>query len=247
MKWIRSFIVSVSMYTRVRIISKFDKVPDMRAVIFNLSIIGLFIGLLWFLLYKALMIINIQPVMSAVILSVFPHWMSAFLHLEGYIDAGKKILSDRRQMVGTPNVIGNIYAIVYFIFYFATTYLFIVDNVNPLYLIVLPVLSRELALMGIYLMPALSITKTEDYGKSEHKQYTIILMIMFLSTAIIAVLISMVYGILMVMCMLIAFFWSYRRANDSCGVSGETLNYTLCITEIVGLFSITFINLSLFK
>ncbi|HNX64930.1 MAG TPA: adenosylcobinamide-GDP ribazoletransferase [Oscillospiraceae bacterium] len=244
MKGLSAFLASLAMYTRIPVPYKKKKNEDPQKIIFNLAFIGIPIGLIWFALLKVLSLINAPLIISAALLTVFPHWMSNFLHLEGFMDSSVMLIS-KKNSYNSGEHSKNLNAIsvsVYLILYFSGIYSFLNTAQNPFLLIFMPILSRELAVILIFFFPAMSSERTRVYWESKHTEYTIVLMLLFFVTAVICITIIGIKGTVLAASMLISFILSAKLSKSVNGITGDTMNYSLCVSEVFGLISVVLIN-----
>ncbi len=244
MKGLSAFWASLAMYTRIPVPYKKNKNEDPQKIIFNLAFIGIPIGLIWFTLFKVLSLIDAPLVISAGLLTVFPHWMSNFLHLEGFMDSSVMLIS-KKNSYNSEEHSKNLNAVsvsVYLILYFSGIYSFLNTAQNPFLLIFMPILSRELAVILIFFFPAMSSERTRVYWESKHTEYTIVLMLLFFVTAVICITIIGIKGTVLAASMLISFILSAKLSKSVNGITGDTMNYSLCVSEVFGLMSVVLIN-----
>ncbi|MGI6730479.1 MAG: adenosylcobinamide-GDP ribazoletransferase [Anaerovoracaceae bacterium] len=70
-----------------------EKARDLMLVFFPL--VGLVIGILWYVLYLILQLLNFPIELSAAIMTVYPFLATGFIHLDGFMDTSDAILSRR--------------------------------------------------------------------------------------------------------------------------------------------------------
>lgn len=155
-------------------------------------ILGLVIGILWYLFYVVLSILHIATPLIAALMTAYPFIVSGFIHLDGYMDCNDAILSRReleeRQRILKDSHVGAfavITAILLFMVFFAAMWSAIDNEVSLWGLIVAPVLARAMSARAIMSHRPLSTSQYDkSYNKEENGKYKWILSGIWLAAAL---------------------------------------------------------------
>ena len=240
MHGIKAFFTSLGMYTRLPIKPKSFKETSSQSLLLNLVIVGGLIGVLWWLFYDFIIGFNISKVVLSAIVMLFPYWITGYLHLDGYMDVSALILSRRGGYTNNErhNAFGMIALAVLFVINYASIYHFIDIKDTSILLIFIPIISRELTVLMIFLFPALSGSDYEVYKNSKKSEFTVILMILFVITIVFCITLAGIRGSILIVAMLCSFLFSIISAKENCGMSGDTAGYALTISEVIGLLAL---------
>ena len=242
---IKAFFISLGVYTRFPLKFKnFDDVPPQRLLI-NLISVGAIIGILWKLLYDLLFYFELPAIALAPILMIFPFWLSGYLHLEAFMESSARIYSQKLgyDKSETRGIFGVVALAVLFIFGFSGAYQFTGAGNPSALLIFIPLFSRELTVLMIFLFPALSGNEYESQMHPRKGENTLSLMIIFVVTVVLCITLTGIKGSVLITAMLFAFLVSAISAKASVGITGDTAGYALTISETAGLFALAVFKL----
>lgn len=207
-------------------------------------LIGLIVGIIWYVVYKFLVFINASTILISAITMITPFIITGMLHLDGYMDVCDALLSRRDKkekirILKDPNTgaFSVIALVMLCIVNFASMYTIVDNKSNIIALVLIPIISRSL--MGFFLLT--KETMVESSLGSYFKKGTgltdkILLMVLIIIPSIILIIILglKALGISLAMICITTFF-----VNNSCeelgGMSGDTAGYGLVIAESIGV------------
>ncbi len=162
LKFLNGLIMAFTMYTIVPMPYKKWEEKNFPYILVSLPFIGLFIGLLWYVI--SLMLFDLKKEIVYVIVMFFPLALTGFIHIDGYMDTcdaifsraplekKKQILKDPR--VGAFAVIGLVF--LFFIFYSSLSEILKKDISYLKTFIFIPVFSRCMTVLFIIKTKAMS-------------------------------------------------------------------------------------------
>lgn len=250
MKYIRSFLMAVSMFSVIPAPRyKWDE-KNTRHILKFYPAVGLIIGILWFALYNILKYFNINIVLISAILLIFPIFITGMLHLDGYMDICDAILSrrDREEKLrilkdSCTGAFSVISVIILLIIEFASIYTILSDNKNVLFLLFIPIISRSFMALMILIKKEIKEstlvkifkTKTNSFDRGLQVIILIVLLIILFFTM------GILYdGILIIMC-LAMLYKTDRNIKELGGINGDVAGYGLIIGEATGLLLLALI------
>ncbi len=238
MNLISSMLTAFTMYTRINFPHKDFAKTDSRYLIMGMIPVGFFIGVIWWFVYSLLAVFDIPAMVLAAVMSVFPHWFSGYIHLEGYMDMSAEIIARQRgQGNDGKNSLNVISLAVLMLIQFAAFYQFVTTSQEPLMLLFVPIFSRELAAMLIFMMPTFMGNGTSK----SIAECTIILVLLILATVIACIVTIGMRGALLIISMLIGFILPSVVAMRSKLPGGDTAGYSLTLSETIGFVALAII------
>ena len=236
MRVIHAVIKALNTFTRVNIRIKNKDEADGQLFLINLITAGLLTGFLWALIYQLLIKISAPVIITAALISAFPLWFTRYIHLEGFADTSSDILSIKGGYDREKNKIyGFISISVMLILSFAGAYTFVENMGSPLLLFFLPILSRELAVISVFLFPALPDEEAKYYHSSVKMDYVVILLILLIATIILPLTICGISGSALVFGASVSFILATVHVRKALGLSGDSTGYGITISEVFGM------------
>ncbi|MBR2028328.1 MAG: adenosylcobinamide-GDP ribazoletransferase [Oscillospiraceae bacterium] len=203
-----------------------------------LPFIGAEIGLLWFVMAKLCLFLNIPIFLTAFILAVYPFVISGYIHLDGFMDVTDAVksyrnLEKRRDIlkdshVGAFAVIG---CIILFIGQFAVFASMKLTNAAAL--VFIPIVSR--CCSSLVLNTFKKISESQYVGVSKSKGQIVVLTAQLL---LILVLSFIVCGkkAIAVLAVIAGYALALSKAYKSLeGVNGDVAGYALTTSEFCGV------------
>ncbi len=149
--------------------------------------VGLVVGLLWFVLAVLLLRFNIPSLLSGFILTAYIYGITGFLHLDGFMDCRDAIMSRRsmeeKQRILKDSHVGafaviSLVILIFGMFAASTAYMSLVNGIaesssgSPswmylLPLIVIPVMSRHEAGLGVLRYKAMKTSQYAEFDESK--------------------------------------------------------------------------------
>lgn len=92
-RFLNGLIMAFTMYTTIPMPKNKWEEKNFPFILVNLPTIGVFIGILWYVIALVLRKINLNQEISTVILMLFPLILTGFIHIDGYMDTCDAIFS----------------------------------------------------------------------------------------------------------------------------------------------------------
>ena len=247
MKFIKGFYMSLGMFTGIPLPFHIWDQKYMPHMVASIPLVGLVVGVLWYLLMLLLTFLGLPTLLSAVFVLCAPFFIAGFIHLDGYMDTSDALLSyrpleDRLRILKDPNVgaFAVVMLVLLFFLQFAAVYTVLENGRYLALLIAIPTISR-----------CCSALSTFTLRHGSHSNYTTMLpqnlghsykVFVFAIAAIVAVA-SFIYagalGLITIGLVIVGFAWSMRKVYKTFeGVSGDLLGYSLVIGELCGLIGL---------
>lgn len=240
MAYIRTFFVSLGMYTRFPLKLKSKGEVSSRQLLIYLIAAGGIVGLLWKFLCDGMFFLGLPAVILSAVLGLFPYWVTGYLHLESFMETSAVILSGRQGYgkAERHGAFGVIALVVLFLLNFAGMYCFVEERRSSYLLLFIPLISRELTVLTLFLFPALSGEKYPGSDDPRKGQTTALLMLLFVLSALACVTLTGISGSLLITAMIAGFLISAFSAKAHAGLTGDTAGYALTLSETVGLLAL---------
>lgn len=200
--------------------------------------IGAEIGIIWFLLAKLCLFLNLPLFLTAFILAVYPFVISGYIHLDGFMDVTDSVksyrsLEKRREIlkdsrVGAFAVIGCIILFIGQFAVFASMKL-----INATALVFIPIVSRCCSSLALNTFK--KISESQYVGVAKNKGQIVVLTAQLL---LILVLSFVVCGkkAITVLAVIAGYALALSKAYKSLeGVNGDVAGYALTISEFCGV------------
>ena len=247
MRYLKACLMSMTMFCAIPLpFHKWD--DDLRPLMTAcLPIVGLEIGLVWaaltYILFQLVGFGWFPKTLAAGVFVVYPHIITGFLHLDGFMDVvdaikSQRDLAERRKILKDSNVgaFAVISVCILFVLAYSAASSLTFKDENIVVLIFIPILSRCLSALVVTLMPPM---RDSQFAGKYRKGIT---MGHIIFPAVIA-LIVMVLGI--VFCkfyvfVLVAVFLGYLGALMKAyinlkGMNGDIAGFALTIAEFSGI------------
>ena len=237
-QYFNAFIMCQSMFCAIPCPMKiWDENARDKQLLF-LPFIGAEIGLLWFVMAKLCLFLNIPIFLTAFILAVYPFVISGYIHLDGFMDVTDAVksyrsLEKRREIlkdsrVGAFAVIG---CIILFIGQFAV--FASMELTNTVALVFIPIVSRCCSSLALNTFK--KISESQYVGVAKNKGQIVVLTSQLL---LILVLSFVVCGkkAIAVLAVIAGYAMALSKAYKSLeGVNGDVAGYALTISEFCGV------------
>lgn len=238
--YLKGFLMAMGMFTSIPI--RYHNWDDDGAkhMLFFYPLIGFVIGVLWFLLFKVLVIFNLPLVIMTAILMLFPYFITGFLHLDGFMDLCDAMLS-RRDKEEKLRILKDshtgAFAVISLACLFVLTYsgtnALIEKNQLILSLIFIPAISRSFMSIMMLFNKSMEQSSLVKYFKQNVSRVDKILSVIFL--CIIIGLFAFLFGfssfIASLVVLLIVFYLMRKAIKELGGISGDIAGYGLVICE----------------
>lgn len=237
-QYFNAFIMCQSMFCAIPCPMKIwdENARDKQLLFF--PFIGAEIGIIWFLLAKLCLFLNLPHFLTAFILAVYPFVISGYIHLDGFMDVTDAVksyrsLEKRREIlkdsrVGAFAVIG---CIILFIGQFAV--FASMELTNAAALVFIPIVSRCCSSFALNTFK--KISESQYAGVANNKGQIVVLTAQLL---LILVLSFIVCGkkAIAVLAVIAGYALALSKAYKSLeGVNGDVAGYALTISEFCGV------------
>lgn len=157
----------------------------------QLPVIGLLTGLLWYGIAILLQWLELPIMITAVLLTVYPFFVSGFIHLDGFMDCCDAVFSrapleKRRQILKDSRVgaFAVIWLCVLFMLFFAGIYSWTEKQFDDIVLLaVIPVISRAIGAACVLTKNKISVSQYENLEKSAVGNFVFIIVFAAATTA----------------------------------------------------------------
>ena len=212
-------------------------------------LIGLIIGLLWYLSYVLLHKLQLSLMLLSSIMLVIPFLLTGFLHLDGFMDVCDALLSRRPKedklrilkdsTVGAFSVIS---LVLLLIMEFAAIYSILNKKLDMSIIILIPVVSRCLV---AYFMITRDMISESYLGKlfkeGTGKIDKVLLITIYCAVLTISFIIAGVIGGIVVLGMAAIGLVLIMKTNKELGgINGDVAGYILVLSEFIGLLILAF-------
>ena len=233
--YINAFFMCQSMFCSIPAPQIWDEKARDRMLLF-LPVVGLELGVLWFVLGWLCRLLALPGLMNAVVLSAFPWFATGFLHLDGFMDVTDAVkscrsLERRREIlkdshVGSFAVIGIVLLILTQFACFAS----VSEDADLKILIFVPAVSRCCSALAVTGLPAMSTSQYADRQKPKSHLLVPAVLATVLLTA--GFLLCGKYGFVL-LAVLAGYGIALRKGYKSLeGMNGDIAGYALTISEL---------------
>ena len=235
--------MAISMFTVIPLPKYIWEEKSAKYIMRIYPLIGLIVGCLWYGVYYLLQLVGCQVVLSSAILLAVPYLLTGFLHLDGFMDVSDALLSRRPKeekirilkdsTVGAFSVISLALVLI---IEFAAIYTVLVDGKNPLYFLIIPIVSRSI--VGYFMITKDSIG--ESYFGKLFKEGTgiidkVILVGVYLVMILLSYSISISHLIMVILMGIVGVLLVKNCEKELGGINGDVAGYVLVISELVGI------------
>lgn len=209
--------------------------------------IGGIIGILWYLIFLILAKLEVSAMLSSGILLAIPFILTGFLHLDGFMDVCDALLSRRSKEEkirilkdSTVGAFAVISLVLLFIIEFSAINTIVAEGKNPLFLIIIPIVSRAIAAYSLISMDTIG----ESYLGKLFKEGTgkldkIILAGIYVIGLIASYYILQIKGVFIMLAMgILSVILLINAEKQLGGVNGDVAGYILVLSEFVGIIAL---------
>ena len=240
-QYFNAFFMCQSMFCAIPCPMKIwdEKARDKQLMFF--PFIGFEIGVIWFVVAKLCVLLNIPQFIGAFVLAVLPFVVSGYIHLDGFMDVTDAVksyrsLEKRREILKDSRVgaFAVISCIILFIGQFAV--FCSMDLSKSTALVFIPAVSRMCSVMALNTMKKISESQYVDVTKN--KGQIIFIALLFVVTAVVSYLVCGKYA-LAVAAVVAGYAFALSKAYKSLeGVNGDVAGYALTISEFCGVLAL---------
>lgn len=236
-KYFTAFQMTQSMFCSLPFpCRKWDEACRPYMMIF-LPVIGLEIGILWFLLDVLLRHFEISEYIYGLVMCGWPYIATAFMHLDGFMDVTDAVGSwrdlEKRRLILKDSHVGS-FAVIWCIFLILagfSMFTALPSEADRWCLLLVPVVSRccsALSVMHLKPMSTSQYAQTTTYPKA----HTVLLLIILGGNVLGGFIFLGIYGFVFVI-ELAGYAFTLRKSYHSLqGMNGDISGYCLCIGEL---------------
>ncbi len=204
-----------------------------------LPALGFLMGALWYGLAELLLWLCIPQMMSAALLTVYPFFISGFMHLDGYMDCCDAIFSraplEKKKQILKDSRVGAfavIWVIVLFLMFFASMYSLVEAGASYMeFLIAVPVISRTVGAVCILAGRRIEVSQYESLERGSGKQIIFIAVFAVLISAACTAVTDIQVLVPLVLCAAAGIISCMRASGSLGGVSGDIAGYSIVWAE----------------
>ena len=251
LKYIKGFYMSLGMFCAIPLPYHFWDERYTSLMVASIPLIGIIIGVLWWLTAVLLMGFGTPLMMTAAILTLVPFFIAGFIHLDGYMDTSDALLSyrpleDKLRILKDPHVgsFAVVMLAILFLLQFAAMYTIAESGRFMALLIIISVISRccsALSILVLRHMPQSNYVSmlAQNIGVS-HKVFVIFVAVAAVSFSF---LFARSFGFIVSTAVILGHAGAMTKAFKAFkGISGDLLGYSLIIGELCGLIALAFLQ-----
>lgn len=255
MSVIKSLVIAFSMYSKVPVPHLELEEKDMRYVMGFFPLVGVVIGLVMYVLYKAAYYMHVPDICTSLILMVMPVIITGGIHLDGYMDTcdarnsygdrEKKLVILKDSHIGAFAVIR---LLAYYVVFFAFTYCIVCNGHDRAVMmwVFTFYLSRIVSgYAAVNLKGARSKGMLHTFTSTADRKYVnIMLSVQLVLCFVAAGLINIIQAVVMyVVAGAVFLYYRYMAYKEFGGVTGDLAGYLLCISELCMTIAIGIMSL----
>ncbi len=241
-RYFHAFLMTQSMFCAIPFPSKVWDEKARPLMLLFLPIVGLEIGLIWYLLGLLCRNFELPGMITGLILFAFPYLVTGFMHLDGFMDVTDAVRSwrdlEKRQQilkdshVGAFSVIGLVFVLIAGFVLMSS----IKQEVDLRILILVPTVSRcGSALAVTMLRPMTSSQYAGTFREDIPKSHPWILSVMLIAAVTAGFILCNRYGLVLLGGM-IGYIVALRRGFGNLGgMNGDIAGYALVISELCSM------------
>lgn len=233
-----AFMMTQTMFCALPFPCKVWEEKARNKMLLFLPVVGIEIGLLWWLLDWILGYLGMPALVTGVILCAFPYLMTGFIHLDGFLDVTDAIcswrdLEERRRILKDSHV--GSFAVIWCVFLLLAGFaLFssIPEGADSRCLVLVPVISRCCSALAVQQLKPMNTSQYAKGQQAAQKWHTIALVIIGICCIAVGFVCFGKYGFVPVGGLagyLLALRRSYRSLE---GMNGDISGYCLTISEL---------------
>ena len=247
MRYLKGFYMSLGMFCRIPLPFHIWDEKYAALMISAFPLVGLVIGVLWWLVGVLLIALGIPLILTGAFLALTPFLIAGFIHLDGYMDTSDALLScrqleDKLRILKDPRV--GAFAVIMFgillLLQFTAMYTVAEYGRYLVLLVSISVVSRSCSTLSIFTLRSIP---QSDYGPMLTQNIGISHKLFVIAVAIITTALSFLYagawGLIVIVAVIVGYVCAIAHAYRGFkGISGDLLGYALIIGELCGLIAL---------
>lgn len=210
--------------------------------------VGLVIGVLWMAIFWLVVYLQLPPILISFIMLFYIFAVCGFMHMDGFMDCNDAILSRRpleeRQRILKDSTVGA-FAVVTVAFLLLAWFAAMQEaiyHITYVDLLLLPVISRGFSGMSVLTYKPIGHSQyVEDYkepGRGKYRAAVAIQMLIVIGIVVFLggnIVKTLSCAAVIAVTALIACAYARKQLG---GMSGDIAGYTICISELAGIFAL---------
>lgn len=247
MRLFRSFIIALSMYSKIPVPTLSWEKRDMEYIFCFFPVIGAVAGALTLLWIKIAVFFEISTVLTAAVCVLLPVLVTGGIHIDGFCDTSDALASgrDREKMLEIlkdPNVgaFAVIRCICYFLLLFALWYQALTDEINIFIPSLIYILSRALSGMAaVTRKNARGSGMLAAFSDSAARGVVISVTVLWLLLCAVLLLLAEIQaGLVVLSAAGLTYLYYYLMSERKFGgITGDLAGWFLCVCELVCLLA----------
>lgn len=245
-RYIKGFYMALGMFQSIPLPVQIWDDECMNLMMPCFPLVGALVGVLWWGLARILIMLELNLMLAAAVITVFPFIITGFLHLDGFMDTSDAMLSrrpleDKLRILKDPHTgaFAVISVAVLFAMWFSSCYTIIENSDNIILLIFISVVSRCCSAFAILSVKAMPQSGYANMFKANTKiSHRVFIVITAAAAIVLSFIFAGVMGIITVSAVILgyaaAMAYSYRQFN---GISGDLAGFSMVIGELSGIFA----------
>ncbi|MCE5196793.1 MAG: adenosylcobinamide-GDP ribazoletransferase [Negativicutes bacterium] len=241
----QAWLMNLGMFTNLPFLKNVWQEDAAVYVLRLLPLTGLLLGGLWWLLYRALLLLSLPLPLQAVLMALFPWFSSGFLHLDGFMDTSDALLSRRDRaeqlrILKDPHT--GAFAVIslacLFSFQLAAAVVCLSDRPPYWLFLWIPFTSRLLTAIALLRCPALpNSSLAVFFQKGNGARQADLLLFLFGVSLVIAFIYCGPLAFLLLLLQTGCFLLPLQKAiRQLGGISGDLSGYALTLCETGAFF-----------
>ena len=245
----KSLLITLGMFTKLPVpIVEWEEKKGPSAFIF-FPLAGLLCGAFTYLVYLIVLFIKIYSAFGAIFVLLSLYLVSGFVHLDGFMDTADAFLASKDRAktieilkdskVGAFSVISVILLLIVQFISFQTALIF---QLNPVYLLMVPVLSRSFSVLVLFVCKPLQTTGILYYFRDGlDKKHIRIASIVLLLNLIVFAFLSILYALISLGSVLLVTMFVVFAQKKLDGINGDIIGASIILLETITYFAIPLI------
>ncbi len=204
-----------------------------------LPVLGLLLGTIWYGIARLLLWLPVPQMLAAAALTVYPFYISGFMHLDGYMDCSDAIFSraslQKKKEILKDSRVGAfavIWLVVLFLMVFAGMQSWMASGMSHMeFVIILPVLSRTTGALCILKGRHLDVSQYNNLDEGILKQTVFVISFAIISIAAAVLLTDMALLVPSLLSLAAGSLFAIRAAKNLGGVNGDIAGYSITWAE----------------
>ena len=245
----KSLLITLGMFTKLPVpIVEWEEKKGPSAFMF-FPLVGLVCGALTYLVYLLAFSVKIYSALGAIFLLLSMFLVCGFIHLDGFMDTADAFLASKDRAktieilkdskVGAFSVISVVLLLIIQFISFQTALIF---QLNPIYLLMVPVLSRSFSVLVLFVCKPLQTTGILYYFRDGlDKKHIMIASIVLILILVVFAFINILYALIFLGSVLLVTMFVLFAHKKLDGINGDIIGASIILLETITYFAIPLI------